>query len=323
MPQVWSQVESSVAVLGTVDAPRLPAVLIDEERGLFIAHQSALLSPGSQTAVLNRRIIVLTPVSVDEKTQIALLKAIEWQKGLGKAVSLASATGDPGDDLLAATQIGPVKAKLLNDSRPGQMRPSLRYAPLAEVELEEGRAPVTGAMAFNDQGELVGVISSALAANVRGSQGVAPNALESPRRFGPGGLTVGYAIGPALLGRVVKGFLRDDHKVQHPSIGIFFKAGGSGGALIEAVLPESPGQAAGLQVGDVIIDADETKITSPIDLAVLLFAKEPGEELIINVRRGVEEYAFRLIVGVDKQPKPRSAEHQPVSTGMSLGPSIG
>jgi M6 family metalloprotease-like protein len=61
------------------------------------------------------------------------------------------------------------------------------------------------------------------------------------------------------------------------------------GAKIEAVTPGSAAQAAGLKVGDVIVAIDQTKITSPEEVAAALSGRKVGEQVTISFRRNDQE----------------------------------
>jgi hypothetical protein len=57
------------------------------------------------------------------------------------------------------------------------------------------------------------------------------------------------------------------------------------GALIELIEPGGPAERAGLMPGDVITEVDGRPITTPGDLARTLAAKQPGEQVQLQVNR--------------------------------------
>ncbi len=170
----------------------------------------------------------------------------------------------------------------------------------AEVQLRAGAA--CGKLLGPEDG--VGKGPSQGAIPRRGGPGGAPT---NPRvamglsqsQFGPVGLMVGYALGPEILQRVVDGFRSPEHKVEHPSIGVFFRGvdGGRKGAFIESVLPDSPAARAGVVSGDVITRADGQLVDGPTDLAVLLFRQRVGRTVKLTLQRGDETRVVEVAVG--------------------------
>jgi hypothetical protein len=69
------------------------------------------------------------------------------------------------------------------------------------------------------------------------------------------------------------------------------------GARINAVMPESPAERAGLAAGDVIVSFAGTPVASLEEFAALLFAQSEGDEVEIVVRRGEERIVTRAVLG--------------------------
>ena len=69
------------------------------------------------------------------------------------------------------------------------------------------------------------------------------------------------------------------------------------GAEISLVVPDSPAATAGLEVGDVIVEAEGKKVETLDDLRAALEPVEPGSAVTVSVRRsgGVEEYSLSTI----------------------------
>lgn len=296
---VWRQIEPSVAVVQSNGATSGVAVLIDDT-GLFLTHATAAegqlslsFSDGFTTSALL--------VATDDQTQLSLVKALIWTVGKRRVLSVSQGVSNTRVPLISVTSAGPRTGEFVTEDRAGVMRPSLRYVPLSEVRLEATNDLIGGALLFDASGSLFGVLGATLAQQDTGqaqTQGgirqksladFAPNALESvgANKFGPRGVTVGYALGHQIVARVVKGFVSPGHKVQHPTIGVFFKANATGkGVLIESVMAASPAARAGLMPGDVIYEIDGTPTNSAIGLAVALFKKEPGDKAMIRFGRG-------------------------------------
>ncbi len=74
----------------------------------------------------------------------------------------------------------------------------------------------------------------------------------------------------------------------------------SSGALITSVEPGSPAQQAALQVGDVIVELDQTTIESPEDLTAAIHPLAPGDHVTLGVYQGRD----RIDVGVTLGTRP-------------------
>lgn len=301
---VWAQVRQNVLTIESGGKPVGLAVLIDGN-GLFLAHKTAVLSDPVSGRMNETEPFVLRLVTVDDQTQLALLKAQNWMisKKVGVRVATSTRIGSP---LVAATPNGPVRGEFVNDRMVGQMRPSLRYTPLSEIRLESNAGKVGGALVFDQNGSLVGLLGATLVVESKQSnllkgqdarfdgQPKAVGKLE--RQYGPQGMTVAYSLGPSVLKRVVDGFLSPSHKVQHPSIGLFFKDSKDAGVLVELAKAGSPAAAAGIQAGDLVTEVNGTPVRSTVDLAVLLFEARIGEELNVTFMRNSEPHSVRVKV---------------------------
>ncbi|HXH60260.1 MAG TPA: PDZ domain-containing protein [Fimbriimonadaceae bacterium] len=290
---VWKTVRTSVVTIQNGGV----AALIDDS-GLFLAHASSV--PGNQVKAkfFDGTQVTLIDVATDEQTQLTLLKATVWRQGTHNVVQVASTPATAKLELLAVTTDGPKSGEFVTDGLTGVMRPSLRYVPLSEIRLASSDDQLGGAMVFNASGELMGVLGATLStdsdkkgsrSNALSGGGSAAEALKfGLDKFGPQGLTVAYALGREVLERVVDGFKSPTHKVDHPTIGIFFKATVDGkGVYIDTVMGGSPAANAGLEPGDVILEVDGEPVNNPVDLAVLLFRHNVGDVLSIKYMRGI------------------------------------
>jgi membrane-associated protease RseP (regulator of RpoE activity) len=252
---------------------------------------------------------------VDEITQLALIQASEWQNLDMKTAMLAKTNNAPNSDVLVATSSGPRIAKFIASDKPGVLRPSLRYAPLSEIQLDK-TDKVGGALVFNMKGELIGIVAATLQPVVKGSSPgfVASKPARKPVTIGyhagshrehgtESRFTVAFAQGVEILERVIEGFRAPSRKPVHPSIGAFFRDVVGPGAMVEVVMPNSPASRGNLQVGDIVLKVNDRKIEDAIDLAVLLFRQKIGKALHIVVKRQNELDELKVVVGPQVVPK--------------------
>jgi hypothetical protein len=218
----WDKVKTSVAILLRNGLPYGEAALIDKS-GLFLANQSTVSTPTLQARLSDGRIITLTWKSTDLPTQTVLLQAEEWQPEDGTVVKLHP----PGETLskipvLVVLPTSPVRGELVASNRMAVLSSSHRMFPVGEVRFEKTLETVGGALVFDDEGHLVGLLNATLDSEeplqtqrVKASQSDAVNksmlagASQYPnvQRAGPADMTIGYTVGSDILRRVVWGFL--------------------------------------------------------------------------------------------------------------------
>ncbi len=87
-----------------------------------------------------------------------------------------------------------------------------------------------------------------------------------------------------------------------PQLRDFFEVAPEQGVLVSDVLPDSPAAAAGLQAGDVILEADGRKIASRPELVQAVRDAEEGERVELVVSR---EGKTREIEVRPEHPEPR------------------
>lgn len=74
------------------------------------------------------------------------------------------------------------------------------------------------------------------------------------------------------------------------------------GAVVVDVTPGSPAEDAGLQMGDVIVSADEQAITAPQDLIDVVQGLEPGDELTLELYRSGQSAPMTVTVLLAENP---------------------
>ncbi len=310
---LWRRLDKSVAALNThANGSNSGVGALIDARGWFIAHSSATMGAVVFPGTVAGAPYQFTQLAKDEETQLVLLQANGWQKDSGAPIRVSAAASQSGERILAVTTGGPVWGELGERDRVGNLEPSKRYAPLNEIRLEKSKAKVDGALAFNERGELLGILGAMISEAETEEKTISQNGLGNAQRggsgggaasqFGPGELTIGYAYGPKLLDRVVQGFLTPGHNVQHPSIGVYFKKAPQMGALIESVVDKGPAAKGGMEPGDLVIEANGQKVRNEVQFATILFNLAIGDELDLKVRRQSETLLLKIKVGA-QMPK--------------------
>ncbi|HYF45084.1 MAG TPA: AAA family ATPase [Acidimicrobiales bacterium] len=113
-----------------------------------------------------------------------------------------------------------------------------------------------------------------------------------------GSVGLGFAI-PMDIAEQVADALVAREPVEFGYLGIEGgdAAGAQAGALIANVQPGSPAEDAGLQDGDLVVEADGEPIGSFGDLGVVIRSHDPGDELALVVNRDGEEQQVTATLG--------------------------
>ena len=151
--------------------------------------------------------------------------------------------------------------------------------------------------------------------------------IESPG--GGGNIGIGFAV-PINTAREVADQLISDGEVQHAYVGIsgtdltpqiadVLNIDADGGAIVQAVVPDSPADQAGIEAGDsqitidgqplkvggdVIVAADGKPVQSMSDVIAAVDSKQPGDQLELTLLRGGDQRTVTL----DLAERPASAK---------------
>lgn len=307
----WTAVAPSVAVLPDIAGNPFGLAFLIDSKGYFVAHVSSLVYEPLTATMTDGSKVQLGRIGYDKETQLVLMGAHNW-KGSARPAMRIAVKPSPGE-VMVATAKGPVSGLLTDALCAGVIQPSQKFMPLSEVQMEQKDFPVGGALVIDKNGKLAGVLGAVLSpvasrasrlevANQgtgQGGGGARGGANAQKQSFGPLGLTVGYALGPKVLNRVVKGFLTETHEVQHPSVGIFYRVDSTGyRVVIDRVTADGPAAKAGVQPGDVVLALNGKKITGPELLAVMLFEFDPGDTVVFRIDRNGKTIEKKVDVGV-------------------------
>lgn len=272
--------------------------------GVVISSEGLVLTPGEVAfgsngkprsilkGMVGERSLTAKVVAFDPSTDLALI-ALPTSSASYAFAELA--------DRMSSTVVmvvlpdGPVRGQVVVSEVSGVMAQNSRYLPLNEIRLDSGGRAPTGAPVFLPNGQLAGLISAELESRSTGSNLSAPSAMESARplvgfaaKLGPLPPSTAFALDIPVLERVLSGFTSATRTIDHPWIGLFFKTGPSPalGAQITEVVKGSPGEAAGIRAGDIVIGSPQMPFRSHVEFASFLFAKKPGEVVTLSVLRG-------------------------------------
>jgi hypothetical protein len=273
-------------------------------QGQYMAHKGSIRFPIMFGRLPSGRLTTLRQRSTDDSTQLTLLMSESPIPGEAEPVKI-SEDGSASTTLLAMLTTGPVRAQLVSTDRLGILKSSRKAIPLAEVKFEAPLSKVGGAPLFNSLGEFVGVLNATLPTPANETNQLRNTAAELPKntagfatsnvQFGPQVLTVGYAVGPSAIRKVVEGFLSPKREVEHAAIGVFLvDAPKNNGAEVLTVAKGSPAEQAGLQVGDIIIELAGKRIRSQIDYAKAIFVQTVGKQIELKVRRNGETLTINV-----------------------------
>ena len=91
---------------------------------------------------------------------------------------------------------------------------------------------------------------------------------------------------------------------EKPKVFMGVKIGKEEGAteiVIVEVVADSPAEKAGLKMGDIIVKFDKKEYQEPNDFVKAVFAKKPGDKVVIVVKRDGKEMEITVTLA---EPKP-------------------
>ena len=262
-------------------------------------------------------------IGVDERSDVALLK-VEAEGDL-PAVTM----GDPselevGEWVLAigspfgfdhSVTAGIVSAK-------GRSLPSDNYVPFiqTDVAINPGNS---GGPLFNLDGEVVG-INAQIFSRTGGFMGLS---FAIP-------IDVAWDVAEQLRteGRVTRGWLGVMIQEVTHELALSFDMERAYGALVARVLPDSPAEKAGIEVGDVIVEFNGREVPSSGALPPMVGRTQVGELARVTVIRDGRERTLRVRIGRlpaeddlaayggEERPEQPPADTAAERLGMRVGP---
>ena len=164
----------------------------------------------------------------------------------------------------------------------------------------------SGGPTFNLSGEVIGINTAIYSPN-GGSVGI--------------GFAVPSNVAKKIVaeleahGKISRGWLGVQIQQVTPAIAASLGLKGEHGALVAVVTPNSPGAAAGLKQGDVILTFNGGPVTKLRDLPRLVAATTPGSAATLTVWRGGQSTELHVTVGeMPENPRVASADHEPQKT---------
>jgi Do/DeqQ family serine protease len=143
----------------------------------------------------------------------------------------------------------------------------------------------SGGALVDAYGKLIG-INTAIFSHSGGSQGV------------------GFAIPSKMARNIMEQLIKHGHAVRgwigfeghalSPKLAESLQLDSDAGLIITGIVRNSPAHKAGLEPGDIITGIDGTKLKNGRDALVVITAKQPGEKVMLQVKRDGREYSVSV-----------------------------
>ena len=118
---------------------------------------------------------------------------------------------------------------------------------------------------------------------------------------------IGFAIGINTAKKVADQIVSTGHATHAymgieyvpltPTVAAQMNVTATQGALIQAVVPGSPAEKAGLQKGDIITQIDGKQLSTDSALAEIVDTHKPGDTVTLTVQRGGQTQSIKLTLG--------------------------
>lgn len=168
----------------------------------------------------------------------------------------------------------------------------------------------SGGPLFNLYGEVVGITNAKYSSSSYSSEASIDN--------------IGFAIPIDSVRSIVESIMEKGF-ISKPYIGVSVETvsddaqryGLPAGAAVQSVSDDSPAQAAGLQVNDIITKVNDTEITSSTDLVDAVHGAQVGDELTLSVYRQSSTVTLKVTVGEQVQSALANSDTQNSQTNQN------
>ncbi len=238
-----------------------------------------------------------TLVGYDENNDIAVLK-IEAE-GLSTVTLGDSDSLNVGDSVVA---IGNPLGELTFSLTAGVVSALNRSITLSNdvtMELIQTDCAInsgnSGGALFNMYGEVIGITNAKYSSSGSSSEASIDN--------------IGFAIPINTVKEIVYSIIETGTyeksyigvTVTDVTTSVYYSTGITSGAVVYSVTEGAPADEAGLEVGDIILKADDTEITGASSLSSYVASLEVGDELVLEVYRDGETRVIVVTVGSTTQ----------------------
>ena len=117
---------------------------------------------------------------------------------------------------------------------------------------------------------------------------------------------LGFAIPSTTVREITNQLIQQGYVSGRPTLGITGETVSTlyqfyyrlpEGLYIDQVEENSPADEAGIQEGDILLQADDTRIRGPEDLKAVLYSYTPGQQITLIIYRGGRQYSVDVTVG--------------------------
>ncbi|HTM58728.1 MAG TPA: Do family serine endopeptidase [Burkholderiales bacterium] len=138
--------------------------------------------------------------------------------------------------------------------------------------------------------------------------------------LGPANVGIGFAVPSVLASAVMDQLIRfGEVKRGRLGIGMAASVGGTEGALIAEVEPNSPAATAGLKKGDVVTALNGHPVRGPAELRARLAVVPVGDTVELKVQRGKENPVLKAQIGeIERQAATTAGQPSAELNGASL-----
>ncbi|MBI1333571.1 MAG: PDZ domain-containing protein [Armatimonadetes bacterium] len=297
---LWARLRPSLAVISQNGQALGPAVFISQD-GYAVAN-SLVVQRGAEDIITSNGLTYKFKVEAnDGASQLCLVKTTTLPAGI-TTVSPADASDGVSGPIIAVMPSGVLRAELTGGEKIGVDQQTKRTFPISEVRVEQSALQMGGALLFSQNGHLIGALFAALAQgnaqkdgpsaqgqvyqnNSRGQQFPVTNQAANRNVLGPQSMVVAYTPTWEVTSKAISGFLSPEKKPHYGVLGVFVVDSKTTGVEITSVQKGTGADAAGLQVGDVIIGIDGTPIRNQIDFSRAIYRLQPGSVVIVSIQR--------------------------------------